>query len=279
MSMSGRSTKRGGFSLLELLVVIGVVALLMGLLIPSLQSVLRAGRISACLSHLRSIQVAHMSYMMDNGGYFVGVGLAHGGLGNEEAAWINTLERHYGSREVLQSPLDRSPHWTAEAGGEGIPLPGTTDRFRRASYGRNNFLTPNYSPAEQPVRRLSDVNSPAATVDFMILSFHGPFAGSDHVHVENWMVPGQPMLTAEVAVQQTQINAASGVRTKWNEQQQQIVVSGGNTGALWDARSNYGFLDGSTGTFRFGELFISFERNRFDPDVSARTVTLQSLAR
>ena len=271
---------RRGFSLLELLVVVGVIALLLGLLIPSVSGVLRAGRTTACLSHLRSVQVAHMTYMMDNGGYFVGVGLSHGGGGDEDIAWIKTLEHAYGTREVLRSPLDRSPHWSGEAagGGEGVPLPGSTDRFRRTSYGRNNFLTPEYSPAERPARRLADVKSPAATVDFLVLSFHGAYAGSDHVHVESWVVPGQPMLTAGEALQQVQINAVSGVRTQWSDQQQQqIAIGGGGAGALWDASSNYGFLDGSTATHKFGELFVDFTRNRFDPDVSARAVTLRAL--
>lgn len=54
-----------GFSLIELLVSIAIVALLTGVLLPSLAGARRAGRAAACLSNLRQIAAAALQYAGD----------------------------------------------------------------------------------------------------------------------------------------------------------------------------------------------------------------------
>ncbi len=54
--------RRGGFSLIELLVVIGIVAVLVGLSLPALAAVKASGARAACLSNLRGLGQAVAQY-------------------------------------------------------------------------------------------------------------------------------------------------------------------------------------------------------------------------
>src|SRR5262245_63037310 len=61
-------TSRRGFTLVELLVVIGVVAALAALLLPALASASDRARRTACLSNLRQVGIAVQAYAADNSG-------------------------------------------------------------------------------------------------------------------------------------------------------------------------------------------------------------------
>lgn len=60
-----RSMFRTGFSLIELLVAIAIIALLLALLLPALTGVRKAGRATLCRSNLRQFGISAASYSID----------------------------------------------------------------------------------------------------------------------------------------------------------------------------------------------------------------------
>src|SRR5437762_6667236 len=70
--MERRTTARpapSGFTLVELLVVIAIIALLIGILLPSLGAARETARVTECNVHLRAITQAAFTYAYSNKGY------------------------------------------------------------------------------------------------------------------------------------------------------------------------------------------------------------------
>jgi len=231
-----------GFTLVELLVVVGIIALLIGLLLPALAKVQHMAKATKDLANVRGLQVAHWNYVVDNRGYLIQAGLGHGGAhADEGVAWINTLQKYYGNKLVARSPLDTSPYWDTPL----VTVP--TPQFRRSSYGINNFLDRELIPYGGPYLKVEKVRRAHATVHFIPMAYGGDFAASDHPHVENWEDYGTP---AEVASTQLQINAVRGQLGKGT------------------AVANWGFLDGHAEAMKFDDVYRSSLDNRFDPKVA-----------
>ena len=193
-----------------------------GSLIPSIQSISRQSLVTADFGNLRSLQSAHYQYAVDSKGRFADAGLSHGGLANEKIAWLNTLGEYVDIKGVIRSPLDTSPHWE-------MPIDGTTNRFRRTSYGWNNYLSRTKSPdaainPKSAADRLSRISNPS-TVHFLHMVATGDLPARI-VHVELWISDAMP---------DAPILAANHVQTN--------VVSG--EAKTTSAKANYGFVDGS----------------------------------
>jgi prepilin-type N-terminal cleavage/methylation domain-containing protein/prepilin-type processing-associated H-X9-DG protein len=77
-----RTAGRPGFTLVELLVVIGIIAVLLSILLPALGRVREKGNQLKCLSNIRQLGIATLMYCNDNRGLLPG-----GAVGGNPKPW------------------------------------------------------------------------------------------------------------------------------------------------------------------------------------------------
>jgi prepilin-type N-terminal cleavage/methylation domain-containing protein/prepilin-type processing-associated H-X9-DG protein len=273
---SPRRPAHRAFTLIELLVVIAIIALLIGILLPTLAGARRSARAVKCLSQVRQLELAHAMYADASKELFIDAGLAHGGavtLTGLKKAWPYTLSEYYGSRLVLRSPVDKSPFWHLQDGGQrdGLRLddllqqledgltPDLHKLCRWTSYGLNNYTTRSVNPgfdSQEPFDRLSKIPAPSATVHFLMMTQGldgSDFALSDHTHTEGWS------------------DGPDGSQPKTAAKEIDIAAHGGPAPRSlpgWGSLSNYAYLDGHAETAKFEKVYRSYDQNRFYPLVA-----------
>src|SRR3954466_14334862 len=96
-----RTRTKKGFTLVELLVVIGIIALLVGILLPALNRAREKGRQAQCLSNVRQISMAFFMYTNENKGGFPAPAVFGGALGSQSASKMsmNTPSTWFGRDE------------------------------------------------------------------------------------------------------------------------------------------------------------------------------------
>src|SRR5436853_6053210 len=100
---------RAGFTLIEVLVVVAIIALLVASLLPSLAKARLQAKRTMCLNNVRSMEQAHWMYMTSNGGFLIEAALGHGSEADDlKIAWITTLQKIYRDKLIFHSPVDDS---------------------------------------------------------------------------------------------------------------------------------------------------------------------------
>jgi prepilin-type processing-associated H-X9-DG protein/prepilin-type N-terminal cleavage/methylation domain-containing protein len=163
-----------GFSLVEVVVVVGLVAVLIAILLPSLSRVRTVALQSSCASNLRSIGIALSMYCNDNRGRFPQT--THGQP--LDRSWIFTLAPYLSNVDRIRI----SP---------GDPIGDVRLKNKSTSYVLNEYiavvLRDAFGRMLEDYTRRDAIFHPAKTITvFTVSDTKAPSTFNDHTHSRNW---------------------------------------------------------------------------------------------
>lgn len=141
------SRRSAGFTLIEMLVVIGIVAILAAILFPVLSRARESGRRANCLSNLQQISTAMKAYSTDYGGYIVNWCVSHPAVAptagwpappavavrNDPSpgvcTWDISIQRYLKNTDVLRCPSMDNPRTAVGRRGRAYAIARYTQRI------------------------------------------------------------------------------------------------------------------------------------------------------
>lgn len=127
---------RQAFTLVELLVVIGIIALLVAMLLPALNKAREASKAANCLSNLRQINTAFILFAHENKGFLPQIGSAGTGSethtinGTNYTVPVRWFGGWYGPKKTFHPPASMLAKYLGSATVSGCPSFEVDDVFR-----------------------------------------------------------------------------------------------------------------------------------------------------
>ncbi len=166
-----------GFTLVELLVVIGIISILIAMLLPALNKAREAAKQVSCLSNLRQIGQAFQMYANQYRDYFVPYSIVNSAGTNDE--WAGIL---YNAHLVTTPLLYRCPSMTNASPFDALTTDPaktvpTSSYWTYIDYGYNyanlgetptsssrQLTAPSYAPGAQIPAKRSQIKHPEQTI-------------------------------------------------------------------------------------------------------------------
>ena len=172
---------RTGFTLIELLVVISIIAILMGILLPSLNRARQQAKKIACLSNMRQMGIATQTYVIDSD-YRLPPSSCH--ITDPNKYWLRILSKYTRESLLFNCPCDTKK----ELVDWNIPLSEQTDK-RLSSFAVNALLDPvqyRYSGSTNRYNNINSIKRPMYCIWISEAPDTEQFNLADHIHPEQW---------------------------------------------------------------------------------------------
>jgi prepilin-type N-terminal cleavage/methylation domain-containing protein/prepilin-type processing-associated H-X9-DG protein len=173
--------RRTAFTLIELLVVIAIIALLMGILLPSLNRARQQAKKIVCLSNMRQMGAALQAYLPD-ADYRLPPSSCHIKDPNEH--WLRILTRYTREQLLFRCPSDLGKEFV----NWDRPLSEQKDA-RYSSFAVNALLDPvhyRYGPSGNRYNNVNQVHRPMYCIWISEAPDTASFELADHIHPEVW---------------------------------------------------------------------------------------------
>lgn len=165
-----KSHRPAGFTLVELLVVVSIIAVLIGLLLPAVQASRAAARRTQCCSNLRQVGLAMGQYCDAHRGQFPDT--SHNDFGDFDRSWIFTVAPFMESVDAVRICPD------------DLKAADRLDQ-RLTSYVMNAYLTD--EPRSFTVTNRNKLRETSKTlVAFELADQKAAVIDNDHVHNHGW---------------------------------------------------------------------------------------------
>lgn len=178
-----RRTGRKGFTLVELLVVISIIALLISILLPSLRKARDSAKAAVCSAQMRGLTTGLMNYVSESGDWLPG-------MNTSGAAMLAQQLNLSNPNAIRASALPIQPHdWATPILSQDMAMPNNraeklrlvTEKFRCPSQlSKESVLYPDGLPTNQVPDRDDFLKYPKWSALSLLMPVHFQYWGSAH---------------------------------------------------------------------------------------------------